>query len=46
MWNPIKALIEAYLQGRKWQMERLDREIEQLERIADAIVRLVEVLEK
>lgn len=45
--NPLKyaieTLVNAYLKGRKWQMERLDRQLKldeernkQLKRIADA----------
>jgi len=35
--NPIGALIEAYLKGRNWQLKRLDKQNELLERIAKAL---------
>lgn len=40
MKNPITMLIDAYLTGRKWQMQRLDEQNKQLKRIADAIEEL------
>ena len=48
MKNPITLLIEAYLTGRRWQMERLDEhnrkldeQNKQLKRIADALEELI-----
>jgi len=41
--NPITALIEAYLKGRKWQMKRLDEQNKQLKRIADAVEKMAGV---
>jgi len=38
--NPITALIEAYLKGRKWQMKRLDEQNKKLERIAVALEKM------
>ena len=42
MWNPIKELINGYLKGREMQMERLDKQIKVLERIAIALERVAE----
>jgi hypothetical protein len=41
MRNPITVLVEAYLEGRKWQMERMDKELAVLERIAKALERMM-----
>ena len=42
MWNPIKELVDGYLKGREMQMERLDKQIKVLERVATALERIAE----
>lgn len=42
MWNPIRDLIEAYHEGRNKQLKLLKKELVLLERIAEALEKLVQ----